>query len=126
WIELELIEAHARPGGTPRHSFRFQKRVSGRSHFGLHPAPDALNVGHFSVRPDFDLIRSLPAEQAIAYALSLIYGGTEVLHARSKRLGGFDADQFRSRFHDTCRDLGYRCEPQQFIQADTASRRGLA
>ena len=110
WIDLELIEAHAKPDGTPRHSFRFQKRVFGRSHFGLPPAPDSLNVGHFSVRPDFERIRSLPTDQAIAYALSLIYRSTEVLHAKSKRLGGFNADQFRLRFRDICQRMGYRCE----------------
>ena len=107
WIDLELIEAHAKPDGTARHPFRFQKRVSGRSHFGLPPAPDSLNVGHFSIRPDFALIRSLPADQAITYAVSLIYRGTEVLQAKSKRLGGFDADRFRSRFRDICRHHGH-------------------
>lgn len=109
WIDLELIEDHARPDGLARHSFRFQKRVSGRSHFGLHPAPDFLNVGHFSVRPDFDLLRSLPVDQAVAYALSLIYRSTEVLHAKSRRLGGFDAEQFRKRFRDICQTAGYQC-----------------
>ncbi len=35
WIDLELIESHARPDGRCRHPFRLQKRVSGRSHFGF-------------------------------------------------------------------------------------------
>ena len=110
WIDLELIEAHAKPGGIPRYPFRFQKRVSGRAHFGLPRAPDSVNVGHFSVRPDFERIRSLPADQAVAYALSLIYRSTDMLHTKSKRLGGFDADQFRARFRDICQSMGYRCE----------------
>ncbi|WP_369977984.1 hypothetical protein [Xanthomonas bundabergensis] len=116
WIDLELIEDHAKPDGTPRHPFRFQKRVSGRSPpFGLPPIPDKLNVGHFSVRPDFDVIRTLPTGQAVAYAVFLIYQGTEVLHAKSKRLGGFDASLFRLRFRDVSQDLGYRCEAWQCI-----------
>jgi hypothetical protein len=110
WIDLELIEAHAKPDGNPRHPFRFQKRVSGRSHFGLPSAPEVLNVGHLSVRPDFDRIRSLPTDDAIAYALSLIHCSTQVLHSKSKRLGGFNADQFRLRFIDACQSLGYRCD----------------
>lgn len=110
WIDLELIESHARPDGKPRHTFRFQKRVSGRSHFGLPPAPDSINVGHFSVRPDFERIRSLTGDEAVAYALSLMYRGTEVLNAQSKRLGGFNAEQFRQRFLDACKSMGFRCE----------------
>ncbi len=110
WIDLELIEAHAKTDGKPRHPFRFQKRVSGRSYFGLPSSPGEFNVGHFSVRPDFELMRLLPVDQAIAYAISLIYCETEVLHAKSKKLGGFDADLFRATFHKVCRELGYHCE----------------
>jgi hypothetical protein len=110
WIDLELIESHARADGKPRYPFRFQKRVSGRSHLGLPTAPDRLNVAHFSVRPNFALISSLPREQAISYAVSLIYKSSEVLLEKQKRLGGFNATLFRQRFREACQSLGYPCE----------------
>ena len=99
WIDLELIESHARQDGTPQHRFRFAKRVSGgRPPFGLPPLPDWFNVGHYSVRPDFKRIASLPEQEAIEYALSLLYDSTEVLLSKQKKLGGFDAALFRERF----------------------------
>lgn len=107
WINLELLEPHARADGSPRWSFRFQKRVSGRSHFGLPPTPDKFNVGHYSVRPNFQLITSLPIEQVIPYVLSLIYDSTTVLLDKQKKLGGFDGVLFRSKFLDGCRSIGY-------------------
>jgi hypothetical protein len=108
WIDLELIESHARTDGNQRWPFRFRKRVSGRSPpFGLPPIPDKFNVGHYSVRPDFQLIASLPAEQAISYALSLIYDSTAVLIEKQKKLSGFDACLFRNKFLDGCRSIGY-------------------
>jgi hypothetical protein len=110
WIDLELIESHAKTDGKPRYPFRFQKRVSGHSHFGLPPVPDKFNVGHFSVRPDFALISSLPSEQAIPHVLSLIYKASAVLLDKQKKLGGFNAELFRARFQDECQNLGYQCE----------------
>lgn len=110
WIDLELIESHAKTDGRPRYPFRFQKRVSGRSHFGLPPVPDKFNVGHFSVRPDFALISSLPSEEAVPYVLSLIYIASEALLDKQKKLGGFNAELFRARFQDECQSLGYQCE----------------
>ena len=110
WIDLELIEDHSRADGRPRHPFRFQKRVSGRSHFGLPPIPDRLNVGHFSVRPDFALVSSLSTEQAIFYALSLIYRASEILLDKQKKLGGFDAALFRKRLLVECQILDHRVE----------------
>lgn len=98
WIDLELIESHAREDGTPLHRFRFAKRVSGRSHFGLPPSPDKFNVGHYSVRPDFKRIAALPVNEAVEYALTLIYDSTELLLAKQKKLGGFNAVLFRERF----------------------------
>jgi hypothetical protein len=111
WIDMELIESHAKADGSPRHPFRFQKRVSGRSHFGGPPIEDRFNAGHFSVRPDFALIASLPLEQAIGYGLSLIYKASEVLKDKQKKLGGFNAELFRTRFQEECQNLGYHCEP---------------
>jgi hypothetical protein len=110
WIDVELVEFGAKPDGSPRHPFRFQKRVSGRSHFGGPRQPDTLNVGHFSVRPDFNHLLSLPTKLAVCYALSLIYRGTEVLLAKQKKLGGFDAQHFRERLLSECNTLGYRVE----------------
>jgi hypothetical protein len=107
WIDIELIESHARIDGSCRWPFRFQKRVSGRSHFGLPPIPDKFNVGQYSVRPNFQLIASLPQEQAILYALSLIYDSTIILIEKKRKLGGFDAGLFRSKFLDSCRSIGY-------------------
>lgn len=110
WIDLELIEGHSKADGRPRHPFRFQKRVSGRSHFGLPPTPDRFNVGHFSVRPDFALVSSLPTEQVIPYALSLIYRASEILLDKQKKLGGFDAVLFRKHLLAECQGLGHRVE----------------
>ncbi len=108
WIDVELIESHARPDGKSRFPFRFQKRVSGRSHFGLPATPDKFNVGHYSVRPDFQLITSLPAEKIVPHVLSLIYESTSVLFEKQKRLGGFDATLFRQSFLQACEGIG--CE----------------
>lgn len=107
WIDFELLESHARPDGNPLHSFRFAKRVSGRSHFGLPRMPDSYNVGHYSVRPDFYRLETLPTSQALLYSLSLIYNSTRVLIKKRKRLGGFDAERFRARFLEGCKHLGY-------------------
>lgn len=107
WIDLELVESHAKTDGRQRFPFRFQKRVSGHSRFGLPAIPDSLNVGHFSVRPDFKLLTSLPVEQGVPYVLSLIYEATSVLLEKRKKLGGFDAVLFRNKFLEACRSMGY-------------------
>jgi hypothetical protein len=107
WIDLELLESHARTDGRQRFPFRFAKRVSGRSRFGLPPSPDKFNVGHYSVRPDFRIIVSLPLSEAVMYALSLVYDSTRVLADKQKRLGGFDAGSFRRNFLAGCRKVGY-------------------
>lgn len=110
WIDLELIESRARDDGGPLHPFRFRKRVSGRSRYGLPALPDLFNVGHFSVRPDFERIRALPADDAVAYALSLIYRQTDCLLSKGKKLGGFNVALFRSSFRDACHRLRIPCE----------------
>lgn len=107
-IDVELIESHARPDGKSRFPFRFQKRVSGRSHFGLPAIPDKFNVGHYSVRPNFQAIASLAAEQVVPYVLSLVYDSTSVLLEKQKKLGGFDAALFRKSFLQACEGIG--CE----------------
>lgn len=110
WIDLELVEVHARPDGKPLHPFRFQKRVSGRGHFGLPAGPDSLNVGHLSVRPDFSLLKILAPEYAIPYVLTLIYRSTAVLGSARRRVGDFDSTAFRASFLSACNDLGWQCE----------------
>ena len=107
WIDLELIVHDARPDGKPRYPFRFQKRVSGRSHFGLSPIQDHFNVGHYSVRPNFQIITSLSTEQLVPYVLTLIYHSTSILLDKQKRLGGFDAMLFSSRFMEASKQLGH-------------------
>jgi hypothetical protein len=108
WIDIELTEHFSKEDGSSRYPFRFQKRVSGQSPpFGLPKMPDRFNVGHFSVRPDFQSLVMMQDKQAIPYLLSLIYRGTEVLRAKSKKLGGFDADLFRASFLKASLTLGY-------------------
>lgn len=107
WIDLELLEYLAKADGSPRHPFRFQKRVSGRSHFGLPVTPDRFNVGHFSVRPDFELIASMSVELAVSHVLQQVYEESSVLLGKEKKLGGFDATLFRERLLSTCQRLGY-------------------
>ena len=110
WIDFELIEAHAT--GRPAWSFRFQKRVGGSSPDKLTGLPRDVheNVGHYSVRPDFQELRSIPQESVVSYVLTLIYQSTAVLLDK-KKLGGFDAAQFRSDFLASCRTHGYEIEP---------------
>ena len=59
WIDFELIQSHA--NRRPPFPFRFQKRVGG-STCKLTGLPTLLceNVGHYSVRPDFQELRSIP------------------------------------------------------------------
>src|ERR1051326_2922277 len=79
WIDFELIGAHTQRRAS--WSFRFQKRVGGSSPDGLTGLPRTVheNVGHYSVRPDFQVLRSVPQESIISYVLSLIYTSTSVL-----------------------------------------------
>ena len=107
WIDLELLEYLAKADGSPRHPFQFQKRVSGRSRFGLPVTPDHFNTGHFSVRPDFALVASLSVERAISHALQRIYQESAVLLGKEKKLGGFDAGIFPERLLIACQHLAH-------------------
>jgi len=113
WIDFELIDLRANSDGKPRYPFRLQKRVSGRSRFGLPPVPDQFNVGHFSVRPDLALLPSLSEAQVVPYALALIYEASSVLLEKQKKLGGFDAVRFRAKIHEECGKLGYSFPAQE-------------
>ena len=106
WIDFELIQSHAER--RPPFPFRFQKRVGG-SICKLTGLPTRLceNVGHYSVRPDFQELLRIPPESVASYALSLIYASTSVLVEKQKKLGGLDAQRFRADFLSSCRECGY-------------------
>lgn len=108
WIDLELSEMRMLAFGKPPKLFRYQKRVSGASRMRLPAVPDSYNVGHYSVRPDFEFIKKNTIEQNINYIVGLIYNSTEVLLSKQKKLGGFDATKFRDAFSSACVSLGYR------------------
>jgi len=112
WIDFELIRSHCetRPPGP----FRFQKKVGGGTCrlTGLQTAVSE-NVGHYKVRPDFDTLLRLPLDSVVTYALSLIYESTSVLIDKQKKLGGFDAKQFRSDFLACSADFGYPLNPEK-------------
>ena len=107
WIDFELVESHA--ARRPPLPFRFQKRVGGSSPNKLTglARPVHENVGHYSVRPDFQQLRSVPPGSVVRYVLSLIYASTSVLIEKQNQLRGFDANRFRSEFLTTCRQHGY-------------------
>ncbi|MBN1500270.1 MAG: hypothetical protein JW982_08945 [Spirochaetes bacterium] len=107
WIDLELVERDTGTMGKPTFPFRFQKRVSGRSQFGLPSMPDIYNVGHLSVKPDYRILESNPPEKNIPYILALIYNELLILNEKKKKLNGFNSELFISNYLDSCSDLGY-------------------
>ena len=107
WIDFELVRSHAKSDRKANYPFRFAKRVSGRSSFGLPPLPDYQNVGHFSVRPDFPYLLSISKDEVIPYCLNLIYKELLVLKTKEKKLGGFNSELFIKRFSVECEKLGY-------------------
>jgi hypothetical protein len=109
WIDFELIPSWAER--HPPFRFRFQKKVGGSvcRLTGL-PTPLCEHVGHYSVRPDFQKLLSLPPESVASYALSLIYASTSVLVEKQKKLGGFDASRFRMDFLASCRQHGFEID----------------
>ncbi len=104
WIDLELIERHL--ADRMPHSFRFQKRVT-LSGFGLPGKEYKYNVGHYSVAPDFEKLKSLPEELICDYILRLVYESTQVLVDKKKKLDDFKSEQFRKDFIAVCEELGY-------------------
>lgn len=109
WIDFELIQRFHE--GRPPFPFRFQKKVGGSvcRLSGL-PTPLCQHVGHYSVRPDFQKLLSLPLESVASYALSLIYASTSVLLVKQKKLGGFDASRFRADFLVSCQKHGFEID----------------
>lgn len=109
WIDFELIQSRAeRRRPFP---FRFQKRVGG-SIFKLTGLRTRIyeNVGHYSVRPDFQKLLRIPLESVASYSLSLIYASTSVLVEKQKKLGGFDAQRFRLDFLSSCSEHGFQID----------------
>jgi hypothetical protein len=112
WIDFELIRSHSEM--SPPWSFRFQKKVGGgRCPLTGLDTPIYRNVGHYGVHPDFDTLLSLEPDSVVPYVLSLIYDSTEVLIEKQKKLGGFNADAFRSTFWTACYEAGFNLTPKQ-------------
>ncbi|TDX13388.1 hypothetical protein [Flavobacterium sp. S87F.05.LMB.W.Kidney.N] len=103
WIDLELVERYSKDRDS--WSFRFQKRVDIRaSHTELY----TYNVGHYSVKPDFEKLRSLSSKESIcSYVFELLYESTQILVDKEKKLNGFNAKAFREDFLSACVKLGY-------------------
>jgi len=106
WIDFELTSSNVQRKAP--YSFRFQKRVSGKSRLTGINNPDWYNVGHYSVRPEFEKLHR--AADAVHYALQIIYSSTVVLIEKQKKLDGFNAEEFRSNFIKQCKNLGYIIE----------------
>lgn len=97
WIDLELIE-----DSTPW-SFRFQKRVDNPSSYTDFYS---YNVGHYSVKPDFEKLKNLSSEESIcSYIIELLYDSTQILVDKQKKLNGFDATRFQSDFLLACQSV---------------------
>ena len=99
WIDLELIESHK---SWP---FRFQKKVGTPASYTEFYS---YNVGHYSVRPDFEKLRGLSEKESIcSYIFELLYDSTQILVDRQKNIGDFDATAFRFDFLSACKEQGY-------------------
>ncbi|MDR2918391.1 MAG: hypothetical protein LBV72_03370 [Tannerella sp.] len=99
WIDLTLVESEK---SWP---FRFQKRVDNPTSYTEFYS---YNVGHYSVRPDFEKLRGLSSEDSIcSYVFRLLYESTQILVDKQKKLDGFNAAKFRIDFLSACEKLGY-------------------
>ncbi|MGJ1431136.1 hypothetical protein ACR79M_06130 [Sphingobacterium spiritivorum] len=99
WIDLELVESHK------SYPFRFQKRVGNPTSYTEFYS---YNVGHYSVRPDFEKLKSLVSEEEIcSYVFELLYQSTQILADKQKKLDGFDASKFRLDFSNALKKAGY-------------------
>lgn len=106
WIDVELLVGSAKSDGRPQHTFRLQKRVSGRGYFGLPAMPDRFNVGHYSVRPDFSFLATHSTDESVSHIVQLIYESLAELEFKRRRVGDFDTRLLRERFLNTCKELG--------------------
>jgi hypothetical protein len=108
WIDIELIPT--RRDARAAHLFRFQRRVSGRAPYSGMPAiPDAHNVGHYSVRPDFARIRETPPAKPFSYLLGRILASFDILRGK-RSIRGFDVDAFVATFHRATSKLEFRID----------------
>jgi len=99
WIDLELVKSY-KP-----YPFRFQKRVENPTSFTEFYS---YNVGHYSIEPDYEKLKSLLSEEEICmYIFELWYESTQILIDKQKLLDGFDATQFRLDFLNVCKELGF-------------------
>ncbi|HBE81431.1 MAG TPA: hypothetical protein PLN05_09890 [Pyrinomonadaceae bacterium] len=109
WIDFELSQFGI--DRRPPFPFRFQKKVGGGiSRLTGLRTEVYENVGHYSVRPDFDVLLDLPLGSVPSYALGLIYMSTSVLVDKKKKLGGFDAERFRIELLSSCTKHGYEIQ----------------
>lgn len=93
WIDLVLVEGH-KP-----FNFRFQKRVGVKNISNTATANYYYNVGHYSVKPDFKIIKTLNSKTEIcAYIFELLHQSMEILEKKNKSLGDFNAKKFREDF----------------------------
>lgn len=103
WIDLELVENHLKKQNS--WPFRFQKRVDVPASYTEFYS---YNVGHYSVKPDFEKLKELLSEEEICtYIFGLLYESTKILVDKQKSLEGFDATTFRLDFFSACKKLGY-------------------
>ena len=95
WIELELSPGDA--DVRPPFPFRFQNRVRTPKELRAFEDKEYLNVGNYSVRPDYLELARVPLDQVPCYLMTLLYESTKCLHGK-RRLKGFDVEAFRRRF----------------------------
>ena len=99
WINLDLIEKFK------SFPFRFQKRVSQPTSYTEFYT---YNVGSYSVRPDFEKLRSLSSDYEIcSYIFGLLYQSTQVLVDKQNKLDGFEITKFRLDFLSALKKIGY-------------------
>lgn len=107
WIDLELVEVHVE--NRDSYPFRFKKRISIPSSYTEFYT---YNVGHYSVKPDFEKLKGLSSEESIcSYLFELLYDSTQILVDRQKKLDGFKATDFRLDFLFACERLGFIARP---------------
>ncbi len=103
WIDFELCPSDA--DHRPAWNFRFQKRVAPPRELAAFKPPHYLNVGHYSVRPDYFVLAQTDLQRIPAYVAGLLYESTRALNGRRRTLGAFDVDLFRTRFEQALREL---------------------
>lgn len=99
WIDIELVEKQE------PYPFRFQKRVNSPSSY---TDPYTYNVGHFSIKPNFNLLDKLQSKNLIClYLIDLLCESINELSNRKKALGDFDFRAFQSDFIEACEKVKY-------------------